>query len=85
MPCSPGMRKCRATCLHRTLVEEYRSARDAVDELRESDAPAYGAAGAANSGAAAHQLSDAEFRELYHAPTFKDWLIATAGRNREPA
>jgi len=78
------MRKCRSSCLHRQLVDEYRAARDAVEVLRESSAPAYGAAGAANSGAGAHQLSDAEFHELYAAPTFKDWLIETAGRNREP-
>lgn len=79
------MRGCARTCLHRQLVETYRGARDAVEKLRESDAPAYGAAGAAHSGAAAHQLSDHEFAELYPAPTFKDWLIAHAGVNREPA
>lgn len=66
-------------------MESYRDARDAVGELRESSAAAYGAAGAAHSDAAAYQLSDAEFRDLYPAPTFKEWLIGHAGMNREPA
>lgn len=85
MPCAPKMRGCRASCLHRQLVENYRDARFANEALRESSAPAYGAAGAANSGAGAHQLTDDEFRELYPAPTFKDWLIAHAGANSEPS
>jgi hypothetical protein len=83
MPCSKGMRTCRRDCLHRVMVESYRDAVDATQALRESDAPAYGAAGAANSGAAMYQLSDAEFRELHPTPLFKDWLQAHARSRRD--
>lgn len=79
------MRLCRRDCLHRQLVESYRDARFASESLRESDAPAYGAAGAAHSGAAAYQLDDAAFRELYGAPTFKEWLEHNKGSRTEPS
>lgn len=78
----PSTGACHRACLHRELVENYRSARTAWEQLRESDSPAYGAAGAANSGAAVHQLSDSEFRQLHPPPTFKAWLLAMR-RTRE--
>jgi hypothetical protein len=82
MPCAKAMRGCAASCLHRASVNAYRDSRDAWEAARESDAPAWDAAGAANSGAAAHQLDDAAFREAYPAPTFKAWLIGQAGERR---
>lgn len=52
----------------------YRDARDAWEARRESGAPAWGAAGAAHSGAACHQLTDAEYAALYPPPTLRDFL-----------
>lgn len=62
------------------VTDSYRSARDAWEARRESGAAAYGAAGAANSDAAAYQLSDAEYAELYPPPTFRDVLQALSCR-----
>lgn len=56
-----------------SLLDEYRAARDSVLARRESSelAPT-SVAGAANSGAAMHQLEGADMLPL---PCWKDWLI----------
>lgn len=58
------------------VTEQYRAARASWEAGRESSRPAYNAAGAANSGAAAYQLTDAEYAALYPRPTFRDTLQA---------
>lgn len=71
MPCARGMRVatgtpgsgCKASCLHRQLVEEFRLERHAWELLLE---------GAANG----HATEEAEFRAEYPPPMFKDRLIA---------
>lgn len=81
--CTPGMVKrpdgqgCRAGCLHRALVSDYRDARHAWEALRESDTPVP-AAYAYGSTATCAQLEDGDFRTAFPPPTFKDWLIAHA-------
>ncbi len=87
--CAPGMPRvgaCLAPCQHRELVEEYRAARAAWEDQRESgrEAPT-SVPGVAHSSAAMHQLEDADYRTAYPAPTFRDWLEQTAGQRREPA
>lgn len=79
MPCSPGMRACAATCLHRALVREYRDARDARDALRESDqlAPS-GVAGTAGGQVAYYQLEPDDFDAAVPPVLFKDWLVGHA-------
>lgn len=79
-----GRPGCRLSCGHRAIVEEYRDARRAWEDRRESDEPAYGAAGASGSGAACYQLSDEEYAELYPPPLFKDFLVGRRGANRDP-
>lgn len=66
------------------VTDTYHSARDAWQALRESGTPAYGAAGAANSGAACYQLTDAEFAELYPPPTLHDAMRALMGAQLDP-
>lgn len=53
----------------------YRDARDAWEARRHSNLPAWGAPGAAHSGAACHQLSDDEFADLFPPPMLRDFLI----------
>lgn len=65
-------------------MDIWRSAHDAWVQRRESSAPAFGAAGAANSGVCCYQLSDGEYRELYPEPTLKEFLIENKGMNTEP-
>lgn len=68
--CAEGMPMkgaCHSACLHRASVLAYRDARDAWEALWETN----------------HQLELGEFRETYPPPTFRDWLIATAGSNQE--
>jgi hypothetical protein len=62
----------------------WSSAHAAWEMRRESNAPAYMAAGGAHSGAACHQLSDGEYRTLYPEPTLKEFLIGNKGMNDEP-
>jgi hypothetical protein len=54
------MRKCRANCLHRRQVQDYRDARHAWEEAREQGE--------------AMQMEDDEYRARYPPPTFKTWL-----------
>lgn len=61
----------------------WRSAHDAWEQRRESDAPAYQAAGAAHSGAACYQLSDREYQTLYPQPTLKEFLLGNKGMSTE--
>lgn len=60
MPCSKRMLKCYAGCLHRRMVEEYRDARDAREELREQ-----------GEGL---QMEPGEFDVMVPKVLFKDWL-----------
>jgi hypothetical protein len=77
------MLKCRRDCLHRAFVESYQAARDARNYLRESGTLVpTSVPGAAGSGAAMHQLEDADFDEYVPAPRFKDWLIEQAAERR---
>ena len=72
MPCARGMRMstgtpgsgCKASCLHRRLVEEFRLERHAWELLLEA---------AANG----HATEEAEFRASSPPPMFKDRLIAS--------
>lgn len=66
------------------VTQTYRAARDARSALRESSHPVYSVAGTANSGAAAYQLSDAEFDEAFPAPRFGDVLHAMSTGAIEP-
>ena len=65
MPCSKGMRSCRRGCLHRSLVLEYRDARDAWIKNREQGE--------------AMQMEDDEYAERFPPPTFKEWIIQKGG------
>lgn len=71
MPCTRTMRACRSDCLHRQLVTEYRDARDAWAAEAERVTLGY-----------ATEL--AEYRSTNPPPTFKAWLIGTAGARTEP-
>lgn len=68
---APG---CKASCLHRQTVEEYRDTRHAWESLRESGhlVPHGG------TEVAAHQLEEDDFRQAFPPPTFRDWLIEHA-------
>lgn len=59
--------------------EMLQHSEDAWQSMRFSGLPAYGVAGAAHSGAAMYQLSEAEFRELHPRPTLKAFLIGNKG------
>ncbi len=61
MPCSKGMRNCRANCLHRRNVESYFWARKAWEAAAE----------AATAGYAAEM---AAYAATNPPPTFRDWL-----------
>lgn len=71
MSCTRGMRVakgrpgsgCKASCLHRQLVEEFRIERHAWELLLE----------AASNG---HETEAEEFKASYPGPLFKDRLIA---------
>lgn len=81
MPCPPKMLGCRRGCLHRAMVEDYRSQRDARLALRESGEqlpPAY----TSGSSAVYYQLEDHQFDELCPPVWFKDWLVALGSNNR---
>lgn len=65
MPCTVGMRACKASCQHRQLVSEYRDIHDAWEALRESGDYM--------------RMEDDEFRVAHPEPTFKDFLIAREG------
>lgn len=58
MPCPPRMQGCRASCLHRQLVEAYRIERHRQEGERE-----------AATGGYATELS--EYRQLV---TFRQWI-----------
>jgi hypothetical protein len=72
VPCAKGMRVatgtpgsgCKASCLHRQLVEEYRLERHAWEEQLEAAAMGYG-------------TEEADFRSSHPPPMFKDRLIAS--------
>lgn len=64
------------------VTETYRDWRASWEEGRESNLPAWGVAGAANSGVACHQLSDEEYATLHPAPLFRDVLVGLSGGRR---
>lgn len=66
------------------VTSTYRDARDAWEARRESGAPAWGAAGAANSGVALYQLSDEEFAQLHPPPRFADFLVGLSSGAHDP-
>lgn len=65
-------------------MDIWSSAHAAWSARRESGEPAYGAAGAANSGVACYQLSDREYQEMWPQPTLKQCLIDNKGMNDQP-
>jgi len=64
MPCSKGMRDCRAGCLHRASVEEYRLARHA--QLLREEAETIG--------------DPWMIAERKPAISFRQWLVGRARR-----
>lgn len=71
MPCPPRMRGCRADCLHRKLVLEYRDARDAYDAELEAATSMY-------------PTEVLEYKAARPGVTFKLWLEQSAGARRDP-
>lgn len=69
MPCSPRMRGCRAGCLHRAMVEEYRDARDAYEAELERETSMY-------------DTEVAEYKRDRPGITFKEWLKQKGGERR---
>lgn len=67
------------------VTHTYRDWRASWEAGRESDAPAWGAAGAANSGVACHQLSDEEYEALFPRPQFRDVLVGLSGGGIAPS
>lgn len=61
------------------VTATYRDWLAGWEQLRESDAPAWGTPGAANSGVCCYQLSDEEFRALHPQPLFRDVLVGLSG------
>lgn len=66
MPCSPGMKKCPTTCLHKRHVRGYNEERQRQETKAEEDSSGY-----------ATEL--ASYLEQHPLLTFKDWLIHTKG------
>lgn len=66
MPCKPRMSGCRADCLHRALVEDYRAARERDEAVRD----------AVTIGYATDERLYAETTPLV---TFGSWLSSLAG------
>lgn len=64
MPCKPRMAGCRASCLHRQLVDDYRAARAAAEAAQEAKDYGY----------------TTERRLNGPIITFRDWLTGMAGR-----
>lgn len=58
LPCSPRMTKCKASCRHRRLVEDYKDARRAEESVREVETLGY-------------DTEDSLYGPLI---TFKQWL-----------
>lgn len=72
MPCAPRMAGCKASCLHRALVNDYRVNRHAEEQ----------AADAASIGYATER---AEYVERHPLTTFKQWLIGHRRHHQEVA
>ena len=70
MPCSKAMLKCRADCLHRRDVQEYRAARNADEERMERETRLFPG-------------DIAIWKEANYMITFKDWLIGKKQWQRE--
>ncbi len=62
MPCAPRMAGCRADCLHRRMVLDYRLARTAEEAVAEEVSIGYA-------------TEYAEYVAEHPLITFKDWLI----------
>lgn len=65
------MSGCRADCLHRRLVSDYRDARDAWEADLEATTALYAA-----------EVQD--YKRDNPGPTFKSWLQGHAGASRDP-
>jgi hypothetical protein len=71
MPCSPGMALCRATCLHRERVEDYRAERQRQADVAEAVSLGY-------------STEWALYVQEHPLVTFQAWLRHTAGeRDRQ--
>ncbi|EFQ84739.1 hypothetical protein HMPREF0063_10080 [Aeromicrobium marinum DSM 15272] len=77
MPCFPRMRMgtetdpgCKADCLHRRLVQEYKAER-----IRQEDAAVEASIG--------YATEYAEYVAEHPLITFKDWLIMTKGPEQQ--
>lgn len=69
----PRVGACHTRCLHREMVEDYRSTRHAWEEARESGRPV-SAEHAGGAAIAMHQLEDDDYAAAYPPPTFRAWL-----------
>lgn len=81
--CVRGMPRrgaCHQLCAHRAMVEDYRAARTAWEERRETgEAAPTSVPGIAGSGVAIHQLEDDDYRRAFPPPTFRAWLEGNRG------
>lgn len=67
MPCPPRMRGCRADCLHRALVEDYRAARERDEIRRDEETIGYA-------------TENANYYRENGMVTFRSWLEQNAGQ-----
>lgn len=67
MPCSPGMRRCGPSCLHRLMVEDYRAARERDEAKRDEETIGY-------------PTENANYAREHDMVTFKRWLTSIAGQ-----
>lgn len=75
MPCSPGMRRCKASCAHRALVKDYRTERDRQEARLDAETLGY-----------ATEREDVLARRPELRPVnFQQWLVQTAGSGAEEA
>lgn len=70
MPCSKAMRTCRADCLHRRDVQEYRAARNADEERMERETRLFPG-------------DIVIWKEANYMINFKDWLTGKKQWQRE--
>lgn len=72
MPCSPGMRRCVATCAHRRFVRDYRAERSRQETV-------------ADHTSLGHAEELAAYLASNPLVTFKTWLIQHKALSPEDA
>lgn len=70
MPCSPGMRSCKASCLHRQSVLAYRLEREHQEQVADAESIGYA-------------TEREEWLERHPLITFRDWLIGLRRSRRD--